>query len=194
MSAWLGNFAAGQTVRKMWNTTAVAGESITRATNGTVQVYKDGGVAQSTAGVTDTEDFDGLTGVHLVAIDLSADGTFYSAGSEFEVVLAGATIDGKVINASLFSFAIANRIGVTAAQVNQEVVDALFTDTYAQPTGAPPATTSLARMLAQLYKHLRNRVTQTSTTQTLYNDDAVTPDITAAVSDDGTTFERGEFS
>lgn len=109
MSTYLGDFRIGKTIRKMWNSNAIAGESITRATNGTISVYKDGGVTQSTTGVTDTEDFDGLTGVHLVAIDTSADGTFYSAGSEFEVVLSAATIDGKTINATLFSFSLENR-------------------------------------------------------------------------------------
>lgn len=109
MSAYLGDFRIGKTVRKMWNSNAIAGESITRATNGTVSVYKDGGTTQSTTGVTDTEDFDSLTGVHLVAVDTSADGTFYSAGSDFEVVLSAATIDGKTINATLFSFSLENR-------------------------------------------------------------------------------------
>ncbi len=112
MSAYVGDFRTGKTIRKMWNSTAIAGESITRATNGTISVYKDGNITQSTTGVTDTEDFDNLTGVHLVAIDTSSDGTFYSAGSEFEVVLSAATIDGKTINASLFSFSLENRSGL----------------------------------------------------------------------------------
>ena len=104
-----GDFNLGATVRFMWNTFAIAGESITRASNGTISVYKNGNTAQSTAGVTDTEDFDGLTGVHYVAIDTSADGTFYSTGSDFSVVLSGATVDGKSINAVLAEFSIENR-------------------------------------------------------------------------------------
>lgn len=113
MSAYLGDFLDGVTIKKMWNTNAVAGESITRATNGTVSVYKDGGTTQSTTGVTDTEDFDSLTGVHLCAIDTSADATFYSPGSDFEAVLSAATIDGKTINATLFSFSLRNRSNAT---------------------------------------------------------------------------------
>jgi hypothetical protein len=81
----------------------------------------------------------------------------------------------------------------TPAQVNAEVVDALNVDTYAEPTGTPPATASLVRKIGQLFKHLRNEVTQTSTTQALKNDGGTT-DITAAVSDDGTTFTRAEWS
>jgi hypothetical protein len=88
-------------------------------------------------------------------------------------------------------------VGSLAAQakadVNAEVVDALNVDTYAEPTGTPPATASLVRKIGQNYKHLRNAVEQTSTTQTLKNDGGTT-DITAAVSDDGTTFTRAEWS
>lgn len=106
---YLGDFTPTSVVRGYWNSNAVAGGSITRATNGTISVYKDGNTTQSTAGVTDTEDFDTLTGVHLVAIDTSADGTFYSAGSDFAVVLSAATIDGVTINAFLFGFSLHNR-------------------------------------------------------------------------------------
>lgn len=111
MSSYLGDFLDGQTVRKMWNSNAVAGESITRATNGTISVYKDGGTTQTTTGVTDTEDFDSLTGVHLCAV--ATTDSFYTPGSDFEVVLSAATIDGKTINATLFSFSIRNRSNAT---------------------------------------------------------------------------------
>jgi len=105
----LGDFATGTTVRDMWNSSDANGSSITRATNGTISVYKDGGLVQSTAGVTDTEDFDGLTGVHLAAINTAADGSFYSAGSDFIVVLSAAVIDTRTVNAALFSFSLNNR-------------------------------------------------------------------------------------
>lgn len=106
---YLGDFAPAATIRSMWNSSDSNGASITRSTNGTISVYKDGGTTQSTAGVTDTEDFDSLTGVHLVAIDTSADGTFYSAGSDFVVVLSAATIDTRTVNAALFQFSLNNR-------------------------------------------------------------------------------------
>jgi hypothetical protein len=113
----LGDFAEDATVRFCWNSNAVAGESITRATNGTISVYKDGGTTQSTAGITDTEDFDSLTGVHLCVIDTSAD-AFYVAGSEYAVVLSGATIDGKTINAVLAHFSIERSGGALALLKN----------------------------------------------------------------------------
>lgn len=82
---------------------------------------------------------------------------------------------------------------ISAADVNAQVVDALATDTYAEPgQGAPGATISLAAKINYLYKAWRNRTTQTATTYTLYADDATTTDQAATVSDNGTTLDRGE--
>ena len=114
MTTYLGNYAAGATVYFMWNSNGADGASITRATNGTISVYKSNNTTQSVAGVTDTEDFDALTGVHHVAINTAADGTFYAAGNDFMVVVSGATIDGKTVNAVLAHFSIQNRYPAVA--------------------------------------------------------------------------------
>jgi len=109
MSVYLGNYAEDATVYFIWSTNASDGSSITRSTNGTVSVYKNNGVTQSVAGITDTEDFDGLTGIHACTIDTSLD-AFYATGSDYAVVLSAATIDGIAsINAVLAHFSIVNR-------------------------------------------------------------------------------------
>lgn len=120
MAPYLGDFVSSGTVHFCWSTTDVAGASITRATNGTISVYKDNEPTQSVAGITDTEDFDGLTGVHACTIDLSAD-AFYAIESNYTVVLSGAVIDGNTINAVLAHFSIENRessIGPLATEVH----------------------------------------------------------------------------
>lgn len=108
MTAYLGDYAEDATLHHIWDSFAAAGASITRAVNGTISVYKDNGVAQSTAGITDTEDFDSLTGIHALTIDLSAD-AFYATGSNYSIVLSAATIDGQTVNAVLAHFSIQNR-------------------------------------------------------------------------------------
>ena len=105
---WLGDYKEDDTLHFLWSTNAANGASITRATNGEVRVYKDNGVSQTTTGVTDTEDFDSLTGVHACTIDLSAD-AFFAVGADYSVVLQGATIDGQTVNAVLAHFSIENR-------------------------------------------------------------------------------------
>ena len=83
----------------------------------------------------------------------------------------------------------------TPAQVNAEVVDALATDTYAEPAqGAPAATTTLAAKINYLFKAWRNRNTQTASQYSLYGDDAVTVDHKGTFADDGTTADRGEIA
>lgn len=90
-------------------------------------------------------------------------------------------------------------VGSLAAQaktdVNAEVVDALATDTYTEPgQAAPGVNVSLKDKIGYLYKFMRNKVTQTSTTLSVYADDTTTVDQKATVSDDGTTYTRGEIS
>ena len=105
---YLGNYKEDDIIYFLWGTNEANGASITRTVNGEVRVYKDNNIAQSTAGITDTEDFDGLTGVHACTIDLSAD-AFYAVGADYSVVLQGATIDGKTVNSPLAHFSIENR-------------------------------------------------------------------------------------
>ena len=82
----------------------------------------------------------------------------------------------------------------TPAQVNTEVVDALATDTYAEPgQGAPAATTTLAAKINYIYKFLRNKITTTSTQISIYDDAGTTVDHKSTHSDDATTYTRGEF-
>ncbi len=105
---YLGDYQEDSTVYFNWATNDKSGASITRATDGTIKVYKDDGTTESTTGITDTEDFDGLTGVHNCKIDLSSD-AFYAVGHDYSVVLAGAVIDGQTVNAVLATFSIQNR-------------------------------------------------------------------------------------
>jgi hypothetical protein len=69
------------------------GAPFTLAGTPALAIYKDASTIQSTAGVTLTVDFDTVTGLNHYAIDTSADGTFYSAGSFFDLVLTAGTVD-----------------------------------------------------------------------------------------------------
>lgn len=56
-------------------------------------VYKDGVTTPSTAGVSLTTNFNSVVGLNHCAIDTSADGTFYSAGSFYHVVLSAGSVN-----------------------------------------------------------------------------------------------------
>ena len=105
---YLGDFKEDVVLHFCWNTKDKDGASIARSTKGTIKVYKDDNTTGSTAGIADTEDFDGTTGVHHCKIDLSVD-AFYEKGHDYSIVLNGAEIDGETINAVLATFSIENR-------------------------------------------------------------------------------------
>jgi len=80
------------------------------------------------------------------------------------------------------------------ADVNAEVLDVLNVDTFAEPgQEIPPATTTLVKKIGYLFKLLRNKITTTSTQINIFADDAITVDQKSTISDDATTFTRGEF-
>lgn len=89
-------------------------------------------------------------------------------------------------------------IGSLAAQakadVNAEMVDALVTDTYAEPAAVPAATASLKDKIGWFTALSRNKRLTTATQDSLRNDADSGNIATATLSDDGTTFERTEYS
>ena len=132
------------------------------------------------------------TAQNLSATNIDVDQVVASvSGAVGSVTGAVGSVTG--LTASNLDATISSR--ATPAQVNAEVVDALATDTYAEPgQGVPAATATLAAKLNYLFKAWRNRFTQTATEYDLYADDAATVDQKATVSDDGTTFDRGEVA
>lgn len=89
--------------------------------------------------------------------------------------------------------AVSSRSTLTAAQVNAEVVDALFVDTIGELVqGQPPATPTLAQGVMLLYMALRNQLTQTAS-ELKIRDASGAVICKASTSDDGTTFTRGQL-
>ena len=119
------------------------------------------------------------------------------------LVDTGTTLDGRIpaalvggkMDASVGAVAVGVDLSATmAATVKTQAVAALNTDTYAEPVqGSPAATTTLAAKINYLYKFLRNKITQTSTTLSIFADDGTTVDQKSTVSDDATIYTRGEI-
>ena len=140
MTPYYGDFPVNGAVGFLWPTSAVAGESITRATDGTLKIFKMNATAatwaterSSLSGVTQLEDFD-ATGMHSVHIDLSdnTDAGFYAAANEYQVAIVGAVIDGKTMNVPLIAFSIERANGVLAllkhATYGLSVIETLVDD------------------------------------------------------------------
>lgn len=83
---------------------------------------------------------------------------------------------------------------ISPSEVNAEVVDVLETDTHAESASVPAATSSLKDKITYMFTLNRNKMTQTATTTTLRNDADSANISTSTVSDDGTTFTKGEHT
>lgn len=88
-----GDIAAGSIIDIKFNTVTATGAPITLAGSAAVVCYKDNSLTQSSAGLTLSIDFDSITGLHNVRVDTSADGTFYAAGSNFQVAISIGTVN-----------------------------------------------------------------------------------------------------
>lgn len=74
-----------------------------------ISVYKASGTTQSTAGITLVADFDSVTGLNNVLIDLSAD-AFYATGADYHVVITTGTVNSiSVVGEVVAEFSIENR-------------------------------------------------------------------------------------
>ena len=94
-------------------------------------------------------------------------------------------------DASDVAAAIAALNDLSAAQVNAEVVDALATDTYAEPTGTPAATIALATKVGWMYMALRNGLSVTASKKQ-FLDDGGAGEWSKTLADDGVTYSESE--
>lgn len=100
-------YTAASTIYHFFNTHKADGTPITLAGSAAIDCYKDNGTTQDAddSGLTLTIDFDSVTGLHLVTIDTSSDGTFYATGHVFNVVLSAGTVDSvSVVGTTVYQF------------------------------------------------------------------------------------------
>ncbi len=80
------------------------------------------------------------------------------------------------------------------SDVNAQVLDVVNVDTFSEPgQGAPSATPTFRQMAHYLYKSWRNKGTTLSNVVNVFADDGSTVDQKSTISDDGTTFTKGEM-
>lgn len=105
--------AAGDTLYLPFST-AVNGAPTLWTGSPAVEVYKNGSLVQSVAGVTVTASFDGVDGQNLITIDTTADAAFYANGGQFRVVVSAGTVGGvSIVGALASEFILA--LGIQAA-------------------------------------------------------------------------------
>ena len=121
--AHFGDYDTTETVNIPFNTfdsnDPTASVTITNLAAGDIEIHKDGNVVQrsSDAGVTVSINFDGITGNHMIHIDLSdnTDAGFYAAGSRYQVRIEGVTVDAGTLNSWVGAFSVGCTLRPTTA-------------------------------------------------------------------------------
>jgi hypothetical protein len=109
-----------------FHTHSLAGVPTTLAGTPAVSCYKSNGTTQSTAGITLTADFDSVTGLNNVKVDLSSD-AFYAVGKDYQLVITAGTVGGvSVVGAVIATFSIESRFNAL-----DEIADAVFDEATA---------------------------------------------------------------
>lgn len=116
-----------------------SGAPFTLAGTPALSVYKDNSTTQSTAGVTLTVNFDTVTGLNHFTVDTTADATFYSNNSNFDIVVTTGTVDGvSAVGQVISSFTIqknsAKVTSLTTAAVDS-ISDGILDRTAGVETG-----------------------------------------------------------
>lgn len=130
------------------------------------------------------------------AYELDVPNAAVAAGARFVLIrLRGAANMLPVlieIELDAVDYQIARFGAANPAEVNAEVLDVLNVDTFTELTSPPAATSSLRAQITWVFMWSRNRATQTSSQRRLFADNTTTVISTEAVSDDGTTYDKGE--
>lgn len=110
MTAYYGDLNPGDIIDIKFTTVRDTGAPFTLAGTPAVSIYKDNSTTQSTSGVTLSVDFDSVTGLHNLRVDTASDGTFYSAGSNFQSVITAGTVNSvSVVGYVVGSFSLQAR-------------------------------------------------------------------------------------
>lgn len=131
--------------------------------------------------------------------DLSGHATSGTAGAVLSAVNTKTTnlpsdpADQSAVEAAITA-ATTGLSTLTTADVNAQVLDVLNVDTFAELSAVPTATPTLRQMIQFAFMWFRNKSTQTSSQRRLFADDGSTAVATETVSDDGTTYTKGEAS
>ena len=135
-----------------------------------------------------------VTGIGAAVITAAAIATDAIGADELaDGAITAATFAAGAIDATAIA---ADAIGSSelAATAATEIATAVWAETMVEPTAVPSVTGTLKAAIAWLLARDRNKVTQTATTTTLRNDADSASIATSTVSDDGTTFTRGEWA
>ena len=126
--------------------------------------------------------------------DGAIDAATFAAGAINAAAIADGAIDAATFAAGAIDAAAIATGAIDADALAASAVDEIWDEALTETPGAPAITGTIRQYMAWWAALSRNRITQTATVTTLRNDANDADLSTSGVTDDATTFVRGEFS
>jgi len=109
---YLGDFSPSGVINYKF-TTRNTGSIPTLFSGGALTIYKGSGLENTTTGVTLTTNFNSVTGLNHVNINLATASSFFTTGSDYQiVVLSGSVGDISVVGEAIDTFSMEGRSSV----------------------------------------------------------------------------------
>lgn len=197
-----GSFAAGAVDAAAIAANAIGSSEIATDAIGAAQIAANaiGASEIATGAITNAKFAAGAIDAAAIA-DAAIDAATFAAGAIDSSAIAANAIGASQIatdaigSAEVAAGAVtkiqAGLSVLTAAQVKTQMTDALAVDTYAEPTGAPPATDTIVNKIGRQHQVLRNKLTVSATAKTMF-DDGASSLWAKALADDGVTYTESE--
>ena len=118
----------------------------------------------------------------------------FGAGAIDAAAIANSAIDAATFAAGAIDAAAIATGAIDADALAADAVNEIWAKSITEPTGAFAWSDTVLDIVEWLGIQSRNKITQTSTTTTIRNDADGADVSTSTISDNGTTFTRGEFT
>jgi hypothetical protein len=186
--SYVGDIKPNQVINKKFTTVSSSGAPTSFTGLPILAAYKDSSLTETLLGITVTINFDAVAGVSLtglnhILIDTSQNPSFYSTGSDIDVIVLAGTVSSISLSGyNPLSFSIENRgIGYMVSTERNAIADAFLNRDMS--TGTDSGSTTV-RTVRQALRFLRNKWTLTSGTLSIKKEDDSTESWSATV---GTT-------
>jgi len=163
---YLGDYNTSDTIYFNFTTVTTTGAPTQLAGTPAISCFKDNSATPDTDGITLTVDLNSVTGLNNVAIDTSADGTFYSTATDFSVVITTGTVGGtSVVGYVVATFSLQNRSSLrpTTAGRTLDVSAGGEAGVDWANVGTPGSTVSLSATTVATTTDVTNQVTANAT-------------------------------
>lgn len=153
--SYVGDLRVNQVINKKFTTVASSGAPTSFTGAPIIAAYKSNSTTQTLSGITVTTDFDGISGLHNILVDLSQDTSFFATATDIDIIILAGTVSSISLSGyNPMSFSIENRTAFINSSERNSIADAILNRDMSVGTDSG---SSSVRTVRQALRFLRNK-------------------------------------